>query len=469
MLPYLSLVLTAFTFLTQLSFVHAQDAPLWIQGSFEDGSVADETFNSGGSIIVNGFTMNVPKNLLVQFPAAWVPWRDFIASKSEFLGFETLVIGNTVNGVPQVAQVQLYEFFEGLSSGFVESLDYADGSMKIQNGPTVRIADRNAVFSVGHTGAPFMNADDSSPSISSFSGFPMCIPRSQTDPLCPLTNRPFAGPGTFTAPDPLAMAPFQVGDFITFSGFRRGSEVIAFSIVAQNVQINTLGDIVYIRMELGLLGIDNPSANAEIAESRFIGFTSNNRATVSLYAMDVNPCTGAVTNRIIAAVGLRGGRNAQNKFEYRSEILSRYTREFYVVAEIDGIEKTILTKNNITAGTYVQPVNVWVQGEQDVPGVPPVPHDFSQMAFLTQGVGVDANGNVWGPLQPFPQTGVIVNPPQCAAVAESAPSDAAPVQKRGTLGRWYGRARDEAVADADNKGTTDSVLFVAPDQLEGAE
>lgn len=71
-----------------------------------------------------------------------------------------------------------------------------------------------------------------------------------------------------TAPDPLVMAPFQAGDFITFSGFRRGSEVIAFSIVAQNVQINTLGDIVYVRMELGLLGIDNPSPNAEIAESR---------------------------------------------------------------------------------------------------------------------------------------------------------------------------------------------------------
>lgn len=90
MLPYLSLVLTAFAFLTQLSYVQAQDAPLWIQGSFEDGSVADETFNSGGSITVNGFTMNVPKNLLVQFPAAWVPWRDFVAGKSEYLGYETL-------------------------------------------------------------------------------------------------------------------------------------------------------------------------------------------------------------------------------------------------------------------------------------------------------------------------------------------------------------------------------------------
>lgn len=64
------------------------------------------------------------------------------------------------------------------------------------------------------------------------------------------------------------MAPFQAGDFITFSGFRRGAEVIAFSIVAQNVQINTLGEVVYVRMELGLLGIDNPNPNAEIAESR---------------------------------------------------------------------------------------------------------------------------------------------------------------------------------------------------------
>lgn len=43
----------------------------------------------------------------------------------------------------------------------------------------------------------------------------------------------------------------------------------------------------------------------------------------------------------------------------------------------------------------------------------------------------------------------------------------ASLQKRGTIGRWYGRGRAEAIADADNKGTTDSVLFVASDQLQG--
>lgn len=105
-------------------------------------------------------------------------------------------MGNFINGEPRVAQVVIQEFFEGLSSGFIESLDFEDGSIKIQNGPTVRISDPNGNFSVGYHGAPMMTADDQSPSITSFSGFPMCIPRNATDPLCPLSNRPFRGPGT---------------------------------------------------------------------------------------------------------------------------------------------------------------------------------------------------------------------------------------------------------------------------------
>lgn len=66
------------------------------------------------------------------------------------------------------------------------------------------------------------------------------------------------------------MAPFLPGDFVTFSGIRRGNEMVVYSIVAQNVQITTLGDLVYIRMELGLLGIDNFNPNTELGESRVI-------------------------------------------------------------------------------------------------------------------------------------------------------------------------------------------------------
>lgn len=98
--------------------------------------------------------------------------------------------------MPTAAQIIAYEFFEGLSSGFIESIDFENGTMKIRSGPTLRISDPNAVFSVGYDGAPFFTADDESPSVSSFSGFPMCIPRNASDPLCPATNRPFQGSGT---------------------------------------------------------------------------------------------------------------------------------------------------------------------------------------------------------------------------------------------------------------------------------
>ncbi|KAK7937298.1 uncharacterized protein PG986_014166, partial [Apiospora aurea] len=338
-------------------------------------TATDETYNTGGSISLNGFDISVPKNMLVQFPAAYVPWKNFVADKEAMLGYEVNVSGNFVHGAPIAGQILAYQFFEGLSSGYIESLNFTDGSTKIQNRPVLRISDPNAVFSVGYSGAPFFTADDESPSISSFSGFPMCIPRNSTDPLCPASNRPFQSSGTFAAPDPLSMAPFLPGDFITFMGIRRGGEMIVFSIVAQNAQITTLNDLVYVRVELGLLGIDNFNHNTELKESRvspnpptivsdllhaanqlhhlpqFVGYTSNNRAQVALYAIDLDP---------------------------------------------------------------------WVHGEQVVPGVAPPANDFSQMPWLTRGVGVDASRNLWGPLEPFPQTGVLIEAPDCGVVSALA-------------------------------------------------
>ncbi|KAK9426686.1 hypothetical protein SUNI508_00213 [Seiridium unicorne] len=413
----LSFITLSFQLINMISYASGQDAPLFIQGGLEGATALDDTYNTGGTISLNGFDIVVPKNVLVQFPAAYVPWKDFVEDVDAMLGYEVNVIGNFVNNIPIAAQVIAYEFFEGLSSGYVESVNFADGSMKIRAGPTIRISDPNAVFSVGYTAAPFFTADDESPSISSFSGFPMCIPRNSSDPLCPSTNRPFQGSGTFAAPDPLSMAPFLPGDFVTFAGIRRDDEIICFSIIAQNVQITTLQDLVYIRTELGLLGIDNFNTNTELAESRFVGFVSNARATVALYAMDYDPCTGAVTDRIVAAMGLKGGRNEQNKFEYRADITRGYARDYRVVAEIDGVPKTRTTKNGLLAGTYVQPVNVWVQAEQLTPGTPPPGNDFSQMPWLTEGVGVDEFGNLWGPLDPFPQTGILIDAPVCGSVS----------------------------------------------------
>ncbi|RWA06494.1 hypothetical protein EKO27_g8611 [Xylaria grammica] len=432
---FASVLVVGIQLMNLFSKAYGQDAPLFVQGALQDATAFDDTFNTGGTISVAGFNITVPKNMQVEFPAAYVPWKDFAQEKDSMIGYETNVIGNFVNGVPIAAQILIYEFFEGLASGFIESIDFASGSMKIQNGPTLRINDPNAVFSVGYAEAPFFTADDESPSITSFSGFPMCIPRNTTDPLCPSTNRPFNGPGTFTAPDPLSMVPFLPGDFITWSGIRRGDEVIAFSIIAQNVQITTLQDLVYVRTELALLGVSNFNGNTELAESRIVGYASNSRSTVALTNSSTAPTFSRATR---ATTG--------------------------IVAEVDGVPKTRTTKNGFLAGTYVQPVNVWIQAEQDVPGVPPPANDFSQLPWLTQGLGVDADGNLWGPLDPFPQSGLLIDalraiPARFASLLNStlllnstainftapASPSGAPAKRRNVPdARWSTRARLDA-------------------------
>jgi len=128
----------------------------------------------------------------------------------------------------------------------------------------------------------------------------------------------------------------------------------------------------------------------------------------------------------MAEMGLRN--TEQNLFRYDADILSGYSREVRVVAEINGVPQGRTTKNGLSAGTYVQPINVWVHGEQVIPGTAPPPNDFSDMPWLTRGVGADENGNIWGPLDPFPQSGVLIDVPVCdnAVVSIAGGNDAEP-------------------------------------------
>jgi hypothetical protein len=124
--------------------------------------------------------------------------------------------------------------------------------------------------------------------------------------------------------------------------------------------------------------------------------------------MDVDPCTGEVTDREIAATSMIAG-SARNKFEYRVKATSESpkTREYRIVAGT-GTRKT---KNDILAGQYVMPVSEWIQPEATTPGLEPFPNDFRSFSFLTKGLGYDEDGNLWGPLSPFPQSGVTTNDP----------------------------------------------------------
>ncbi|KAI6383550.1 hypothetical protein MCOR25_000007 [Pyricularia grisea] len=390
-------------------FVWAQDVPLLLIGAFEGATADDDSFNTGGFVSVLGQSVTVPKNLQVAFPATFVPWKDFVGSASKFLGYEINVVGNYVNGVPIAGQISISQFSVAFGAGYIEKIN-PDGTLGMKNGVDIRINDPTGVFGVVYDADPFFTADPENPSVTSFSGFPMCVPRNASDPLCPDSQRPVLSggtkQGTFLAVDPLVMAPLVPGDWIEYSGFKRGNTYYAFEIVATNVQITTdpsRGDPTYIRVEDALIGVYNADPNVETAETKMIGYTSA-AASVSMSAVDIDVCTGEVTLRQIGAVGTRAGQ-VRNKFEFRekSTTVTKYTQQ-YLFKSDNGIKTT---KNGIQAGQYMTPVTEWIQPELTTPGLAPPQHYFNDMDYATKGLGFDGT-NIWGPLTPFPQTGVTI-------------------------------------------------------------
>lgn len=114
--------------------------------------------------------------------------------------------------------------------------------------------------------------------------------------------------------------------------------------------------------------------------------------------MEIDPCTGTVNEVQVgsaAPVGLR------NKWTWRStsSTLIKYSREYRVTSS-GGTKAT--NGGQITAGQYVAPVTEWIFPEQGIPGLQPGKNDFSQFTQLRDGIGPDADGNVWGQLNPWP-------------------------------------------------------------------
>lgn len=209
--------------------------------------------------------MKVPKNLIAQFPAAWVPFPKICA----FTGNEVSIFGNVVNGQAIAAQINMAQLILEVGNGYISQVN-GDNSLNIVGGPIVRINDPAGVYGKATTGNELFTSDPENPSITAFSGFPMCIPRSASDPKCPASNRP-AGQSNFQAPDWKKMAPFLPGDYIEYAGIKVGAEFWAYSITALNVQITTAAsDTVpnFIRMEDAIIGVFDPDANVEVADIR---------------------------------------------------------------------------------------------------------------------------------------------------------------------------------------------------------
>lgn len=331
----------------------------------------------------------------MQFPIVYAPFPKLCNAGAG--GYETTVTGNIVGGTPIAGQISVAARFglEG-SQGYIESI--SNGVMQIKGGPRVRINDPEGAYAPKVQTKEFFIMDTENPSVSSFSGFPMCIPHAGNSATCNDDNRP-AGQSNFDAPDPLAMVPLKAGDFIEYAGLPNGNgEILAHSVTCINVQVTTkASDTVpnYIRVEDMLVGVVDNAANVEFADIKAIGFLSSCAgATVTLSAIDVDPCTGVETLRRIDSITPK--QETRCKWEIRTATKTPYTRDYMITTNFPVKE----TKNGIKAGQFVAAVSEWIFPEVDVPGTFPPPLIFTDIQGLVQGDVLD--DQQFGQLFPFP-------------------------------------------------------------------
>ena len=221
-----------------------------------DGSIchANDPILAGGTVKINGITVIIPCNTILQMPAATMTWQELFALAPSDIGlpvsngvamqtgmalndnvsmplaaavngplpsYEIHVQGNVVNGKYIAGLVFISQQSLNLSQGVITAIDYDKAELEVAiNGPTprtarVRINDPMGRYGKSHgpigSGAQVQEAnydqrfsiDEESPTIHSATSYPMCIPRSGAgdDPECPETNRP-RGPNCLSLPAP---------------------------------------------------------------------------------------------------------------------------------------------------------------------------------------------------------------------------------------------------------------------------
>jgi hypothetical protein len=299
---------------------------------------------------------------------------------------------------------------------------------------------------------PRFTADEENPTIRAETGYPMCVPRtdpaSTDDALCPQKNRPLDPvTGTFatnfqmpapgpalqpTDPDATQQAPFEVGDWVEYSGTlftdASGPYISAHTITA-NVAIFTAPGVMpaYVAIEtmrLGVGGTPNPLFPQEAVEKLvLVAFTTDPDMVVDVYAVDVDAC-GKETNRFYTTADAAGpGRGGVVRGRARqSTTIGDFlpaTRELRVVSRTlssglpaDAVLPTAKTyANGLIAGQYHAPNFEFIFPERLVLGGPPVPFPFEEFPFLANGSGPyfgsgpnarsSALGNL-GQLSPWP-------------------------------------------------------------------
>jgi hypothetical protein len=325
--------------------------------------------------------------------------------------------------------------------------------------------------------------DQDNPTIRSVSGFPMCIPRvladpqipgNPDDPLCPLTQRPISvagNPPVFLTlytmnnpvtlpgvpPDPTIQAPFEVGDFVTFAGTLVqdaapatptagpwpgiANTYISAHTITNNVGIYTWAGTspAYVAIDVSFIGTGGLTvigANEAAIMTRFEGFSTDTSRVVHLYGIDLNPSTGATSDRDWGTIGVDPGPAkgaATGRWRYRPPCgltvpdptnfkdctgppTNSYlppTREVRAVVEgawTPGGPQTTYA-NGIIAGQYHAPMADY-RFPENLPGKPVVENNFNSIPFLAAGGYTSSAGTLVKILDPWPSA-TPPPPPPC--------------------------------------------------------
>ena len=439
---------------------------------------------TGGWIELNNNLIRIPQSTVVVFPNTLLTWEEAfelnpnthqtdpviqtglaMADTVRFPGtYQGHVQGNIVNGQYIAGLVFIFQDPANFTQGYIERFDYAHGIMVV-NGMRVQINDppltinvpnpdgsipasptvfTKGRYSAGQSADPRFAVDQNNPTVTSETGYPMCIPsvspyvdgsdgsegpalsllnlEPQQDPQCPEKNRPRdPTTGTLLIPiftmnqagdpvspenpfpqDPYLEMPFEVGDFVNIIGTLEMDAAGPF-ITATDVQALTVGaytwpgtDPAYIIEEVviqGTGGVPNPFFPQESGvRTRVEGFSTDVGRQVDVSAIDQD-CNGNLTFREPAwtsafpvepgppGIGVKG--RWRMRFPQGGNFLPAVQN---VGARINGSVPG-KNKNGLTFSEYQLPSSEFIFPENLVPGSRQPKSNFADILFLDNGMG----------------------------------------------------------------------------------
>ena len=354
-----------------------------------------------------------------------------------------------------------------LGAGKITCIDYATGFLYVggaaaapgqtcsaSNGARVQINNPIGRWGLAHSPDPRFSGDIGNTTIHSATGYPMCVPRQDPavadDPLCPKGNRPLNGdarfpvdpfipigealkaftmrppPGQESAdpsgfPDSRQQLPFMVGDWIDYSGTlakdANGLDYISAHTINANLGIFTSpgSQPAYVGVEVILLGTAGLPVDGILQEATnrifIVGFTTDPTRLVNINAIDVNPCTGEETVRLLGTVD-PASQPVRSRFRFHvlGGAFMPPTREM-VITSFTGTtpatnpDGTPGYANGLGSGQYRLPNFDFIFPENHQFGQPIIPNNFQDMPFLAQGSGpLVGTGPIVGQLTPWPGT-----------------------------------------------------------------